>query len=587
MRDRRRGAISRLGSALTIAVLMCTSCVYPTPRQFESEELRFWPNDKVPDVPDDPDGRPIEVGTVFTTASAGVVTAVRLYLGPHNTAADIATLWTSDGTKIATVTIPKGPAGWREIAFTKPVPIAADHNYVVSYHAPRGGYSSDAATFSGGRTIRSSWLTALAGVYAYGSDFPDLPSMGKDYLVDIVFRPTGPTLRAVDGGEHYFDSFKNSFPTSPDFFPLSAWFTDTRDSDDIASDRTLGLNTYVMLTADSNLQLIRSSGMFALPDQASQYSAGQLLTDEADMWAGAGDAPWTGKTPPDPVCIPDDAKCGYTVMMKLRSAVTNRIMAYANYGKGVTFWLDRKDAARFVNDFQHLVSVDNYWFTDDNICDAQEGGALKNNGEAALSASDCRLAANYGITTEYLRSLVRPRAAMPVWNFVELGHPFSGPQSGTITGPQMRAAVWSSIINGARGIVYFVHNFGGACPSYNLLRDHCGDAIRADLSAVNHQITRLAPVLNAPFVDGYAQSDGPVDLTVKRYGGANYILVGAATDQRSDPTITLSCGNARSVEVLDENRTLPVTNRSFHDVFADGNAVHLYKVDAAAGCGLP
>jgi hypothetical protein len=149
----------------------------------------------------------------------------------------------------------------------------------------------------------------------------------------------------------------------------------------------------------------------------------------------------------------------------------------------------------------------------------------------------------------------------------------------------MRAAVWSSIINGARGIVYFAANFGGPCPSYNLLRDHCGDAIRPGLTAVNQQIGRLAPVLNAPFLDGYARSDGPVDIAVKRYEGSNYVLVGATQDEPSDPTITLACSDAESAEVIDENRSVPITNRSFRDAFADGNAVHLYKIDGTDDCG--
>ena len=360
------------------------------------------------------------------------------------------------------------------------------------------------------------------------------------------------------------------------------WFTDTTSPEEIASDRALGLNTYVMLTANSNAQLIKDSGMFALPDAPSPYSAGQVLTDEADMWAGAGDAPWNGQE--NIRCIPEDAQCGYTVMRDLRNKVAPGVLAYANYGKGVTFWQTREQAERFVNEFQNVVSVDNYWFTDPNVCEAHEGGVLKNNGTDAISPSECRLAANYGLTTRHVRSLVQPLASMPVWNFVELGHPFLEDEGGTITPQQMRAAVWSSIINGARGIIYFAHNWGGPCRSYNLLRDHCGDAIRADLTAVNQQIGRLAPVLNAPFLDGYARSDGPVDLAVKRYDGSNYLLVGATRNEHSDVTITLSCGNADSAEVIDENRTVPITNRSFHDAFADGNAIHLYKINGTDGC---
>ena len=42
-------------------------------------------------------------------------------------------------------------------------------------------------------------------------------------------------------------------------------------------------------------------------------------------------------------------------------------MRYNNYGKGVMFWETNAQAARFVNDFQQVVSTDIYWFTDPNV----------------------------------------------------------------------------------------------------------------------------------------------------------------------------------------------------------------------------
>lgn len=578
--------------ALLAVLLVSVSCAPPAPKQFDANQQHFWPADKKPTVLSAPDDRSVEVGTKFSTASDGAITAVRFYQGPDNTGGEHATLWASDGTKIATVPIPRGRTGWREIRFPDPVPVEADRTYVVSYRASKGHYSTDSDTFAGGREVRSGWLTALGGVLTERDGIPDQSGGDINYYVDVTFRPSGPSLRNVDGGEDYYGTFKNSFPTSPDFFPLGVWFTGVRSQADTTADRALGLNTYVMLTADSNTQLIKDAGMFALPNTPSPFPGGQLLTDEADMWAGAGDAPWTGQegtgsenreTYP---CIPDDAQCGFTVMMELRNKVPPGVLTYANYGKGVTFWQTRDQAERFVSDFQDVVSADNYWFTDVNICHASEGGALKNHGEADLSPEQCRLAANYGLTTRHVRSLVQPFAAMPVWNFVELGHPFVEDHGGTITPQQMRAAVWSSIINGARGIVYFATNFGGPCLSYNILRDHCGDEIRGDLIAVNQQIGRLAPVLNAPFVDGYARSDDPVGLAAKRYDGANYLLVGSTRNEPFDATITLSCGDADSAEVIDEHRRVPITNRSFRDGFADGNAVHLYKISGTDGCGL-
>ena len=72
----------------------------------------------------------------------------------------------------------------------------------------------------------------------------------------------------------------------------------------------------------------------------------------------------------------------------------------------------------------------------------------------------------------------------------------------------MRAAVWQSIIAGARGIIYFDTSFGGPCQMFHINRDTsgCYTAIQAELTRTNSQITQLAPVLNSPTVSsGWSQ----------------------------------------------------------------------------------
>ncbi|MGW0042438.1 DUF4082 domain-containing protein [Rhodococcus sp. NPDC003348] len=576
-------------AVLAAMAIVCGSCVStsPFPDTAVSTNGTIWSDAVVPPVPVEPDTGPAAVGTEFSPVSEGEISAVRFYQGSEDMKVDSATLWTSEGTALATVPVPEGPAGWREIPFEKPVPVKANEDYVVSYNAPRGGYPTDSHTFVLGHTVTSGWLTARGGVYARGSGFPNNRSAGVNYYVDVLFTPTGPTLRPIDGGTGYYDAFTSSLPVAEDFFPIGVWFTNTESAPDVAADRAMGLNTYVELTEQSNIGLIADSGMFAIPSHGDPRAAGRLTADEADMWAGAGDAAWTGRSPPDsPICAPAEAGCGYTVMSTMRRTVPPGVMVYANYGKGVTFWEPRDAAAQFVNDFQNVVSADNYWFTDPSICRADEGGALLTNGARSLSNSECRLASNYGVTTKYIRSLVQPKAAVPVWNFVEVGHPFAEGADRAVTGPEIRAAVWSSIINGARGIVYFNHNFGGPCLSYNVLRDTCGDAVRGDVISVNAQIRRLAPVLNAPFVDGFARTDAPIDLSAKMFDGSFYLMAGSKRAEDTDAVVTLSCGGATSVEVVDENRSIPVSDGVFRDDFADGNAVHIYRVHGGDTCGL-
>ncbi|WP_226761618.1 hypothetical protein [Arthrobacter sp. SO3] len=393
----------------------------------------------------------------------------------------------------------------------------------------------------------------------------------------------------MDGGPRFYGGFENSLPATPDYFPLGVWLESISEPGDIGKDKAAGLNTYVDLTANSDTSLLRPGGVHAVTSGPSQWSSGLVLADEPDMWAGPGSAEWTGKWPGHgEICNPAGARCGYSVQRRLLASSADGTLKYANYGKGVSFWESDEEASVFVNEFQDVVSVDNYWFTDPNICGQSEGGGRLGGGRN-LTDQECRLAANYGWTVDRVRSLVRPAGSKPVWAFVELGHPAGEAAAPTITGPQVRAAVWSSLIHGARGIIYFNHSFGGDCQTQHILRDPCGDKVRPWVTAVNAQITGLAPVLNAPFLDGALTHGAGVDAAVKVHGGALYVFAGSAQAGALQAEFTLGClpGAAVTATVLDENRTVTLSNGTFRDTFADGNAVHLYRIDGAAASCAP
>lgn len=205
----------------------------------------------------------------------------------------------------------------------------------------------------------------------------------------------------------------------------------------------------------------------------------------------------------------------------------------------------------------------------------------------ALTAGECRRAANYGWTVDRMRSLVQPSGSVPVWAFVEVGQPFQEASS-SITSGQIRAAVWSSIIHGARGIVYFNHSFGGSCQSHHVLRD-CGPELRSSVGQLNAQIEELAPALNAPtVVNGASTEDGSVDVLVKLQG-EDLVVVAASTAQRpQQATIRIHCAGDGEVEdeaqVLWEDRRVHVVDSTITDRFADAEAVHVYRLDGSA-CG--
>lgn len=398
-------------------------------------------------------------------------------------------------------------------------------------------------------------------------------------------RPDGVELRQIDGGPGYYGSFANPLPDDAGFFPLAVWYETVGSAADVEANSQAGINTYLELSEGADLDAIRAAGAYAVMGWTDPRASGALLGDEVDMWAGAGDAAWSGNYPGQGgVCEPEGAACGYTIQQQWAGNVDPDTMVYANYGKGIAFWLEDGDAARFVA-FPDVVSADAYWFTDPNICDVLEGGELVEH-TRDLTEQECRRAANYGWTTSRVRSLVEPAGSKPVWNFVELALPSAETGSAGTTPEQVRAAVWSSIIHGARGIAYFTHSFGGTCPASNLLRSECAVHLRDAVTEVNAQVAALAPVLNAPFVEGVASAEG-IDTAVKVYDGSLYVLAASAGTGSGQATIDLVCGGSgTTAEVLGEDRTVPVDGGTIVDTFADSNAVHLYRLPTAGQCGL-
>jgi len=150
-------------------------------------------------VPVAADGGPdsaVEVGVKFRSDVSGTVTGIRFYKSSANTGTHVGNLWSSSGTKLATVTFTNETAsGWQQMNFSTPVAITANTVYVVSYHTNVGHYSADQNYFSS-KGVDNAPLHALAdgvsgvnGVYAYGSTskFPSSGWKSSNYWVDVVF----------------------------------------------------------------------------------------------------------------------------------------------------------------------------------------------------------------------------------------------------------------------------------------------------------------------------------------------------------------------------------------------------------------
>jgi len=148
-----------------------------------------------PTEADSTDPNSVELGVRFTPGVNGTVTGIRFYKGTLNTGTHTGTLWSSNGTQLATGTFTNESAsGWQALTFTTPVTVTAGTTYVASYHAPIGKYAYTTGYFTYPRQnfpliAPASTDSQGNGTYGYGSSttFPGSGSSGTNYGVDVVF----------------------------------------------------------------------------------------------------------------------------------------------------------------------------------------------------------------------------------------------------------------------------------------------------------------------------------------------------------------------------------------------------------------
>ncbi|GIJ27069.1 hypothetical protein Vqi01_22310 [Micromonospora qiuiae] len=601
-------------------VIVLTSALGAWGRAAVTTTYSFFADLDVSRVPTDPDFVPVEVGLRFTSSRDGTLTAVRFLKAEGSGNTHPVSVWTA-GRRLATATSTnETSSGWQEVRLPTPVTIKAGEVYVVSYHTTR--YRVSENYFTAKASSGPLTTTSDAGVYAYGeSSFPTETYRASNYWVDVVFAPapvapttppTTPTTTtpsvtsppptgaptasppvrpalnlprvAWEGGPSYYASFPVANAagwTNHNFFPIGVWYESVLTQHDVDLDRTAGLNTYVMLTSNSDLSLVRRNGMFAVvdtdvPGQGAETTA-WWLNDEVDMWAGPGASAWTGNYPGEgQICVGGKLDCGFEVLRRLSAELPtgDGRMRYANFGKGVMFWETDSDSSRFVNGYTSLFSSDIYWYTDPNVClSSSEGPSI------GVTASTCRRAANYGLTMQRMRQVDGlDGKRQPIWAFVELGHPASEDSAPTITAPQIAGAVMNSLINEARGIIYFNHNFGGPCITQHVLRDACGAAVRPTVTELNKRIIGLAPVLNT---QSYAWTfNRRLDTMLKEYAGSYYLFaMPGRTGGTGTQGLTLPPGlTANQAQVLFENRTVPISGGMITDNFASEHSYHIYKI---------
>lgn len=380
-----------------------------------------------------------------------------------------------------------------------------------------------------------------------------------------------------EGGPAYYKQFENASDwTNPDFFPIGLWYGSFDTKAQVLWDKSLGINFYTGgLWKESAFETLESTGMYWVGgkvndgfDASSKNWPGQITDDEVD---GRFSDPADGRTYLQGL---EDKLRGHGQFL------------YGNYTQMVAGPdLPLADQEMYVNDYTDVVSLDMYLYTVP-FCDWEPyRGDLYAN---AIPQSTCRTASSYGRMTDSLRTRDASDGKLqPIWNFIEVLNGAGDEKSHIreIAPDEVKGAAMASVINEARGIVWFQQSFGGECQTTQPLRNaqdqgegFCGKEQVAAMSEINSLIQALAPVLNT---QSYNWDFGHrTDTMLKVKDGAAYVFA-MADGGSGERSFVMPEGFSDLVEVVGEGRELMIRGGKFTDDFAAESSYHVYKIAVA------
>jgi hypothetical protein len=361
-----------------------------------------------------------------------------------------------------------------------------------------------------------------------------------------------------------YRTWTNGPPRDERFFPIAVWLQPPGKA---RLYREAGINTYVGLwkgPTEEQLAELKRAGMRVICEQneiARKHLddgtiIGWMHGDEPDNAQSLG--PGKGYGPP---ILPEKIIADY---QRLRASDPTRPVLL-NLGQGVAFdnYIGRGVRRNHPEDYPEYVkgcdiaSFDIYPVVHDR---PEVAGKL------------------WFVATGVERLVKWAGPERIVWNCIEctrISHP-----TNKATPHQVRTEVWMSLIYGSRGLIYFVHEWQPRFNESALLSD---PEMLANVTALNQQIVRLAPVLNRPPLAGGVRVstdnvDVPVAVTAREHDGSFYVFAVGMRVGQTTATFTLDARRpVQAVEVIDEQRTLPVREGVFKDSFEPW-AVHLYRV---------
>jgi hypothetical protein len=368
----------------------------------------------------------------------------------------------------------------------------------------------------------------------------------------------------ADAPTNSYAKWENGPTQTEDFFPIAVWLQNPRNA---VRYKQAGINTYVALwrgPTDEQLEELKNAGMkvichqnkTALKHVDDPTIIGWMHGDEPDNAQSLGRG--KGYGPPIlPEKIIEDCR-------NIQAKDPTRPVLL-NLGQGVAWdgWHGRGVRTNHPEDYPEYVKG----------CDIASFDIYP------AVHDKPEVAGNLWFVAKGVERLNRwTEGKKVVWNCIECTR-ISNPNT-KATPQQVKCEVWMSIIHGSMGLIYFVHEWQPRFNESALLSD--AEMLSA-VTAINRQITELAPVLNSPTIENAASVSSsneavPVAIMTKKHNGAMYLFAVAIRGNKTTATFTLQQpGSYKTIEVLGENRTITFKKGVFKDNFESWD-VHLYRI---------
>lgn len=349
--------------------------------------------------------------------------------------------------------------------------------------------------------------------------------------------------------------------TSASFFPIAVWLQEPSLAGQY---KKAGFNTYVGLwngPTEEQLAILRKFGMKVICEQNEvglrhlndSIIIGWMHGDEPDNAQSLGKG--KGYGPPVPPS---------QIVKKYRhlKAVDPTRPVMLNLGQGVAWdaWVGRGARTNHPEDYPEYM----------------KGGDIISFDIYPVVHPDPAISGKLWYVAKGVKRLVKwSHGKKVIWNCLECTH--IGDPDKKASPEQVRAEAWMAIINGSRGLIYFVHQFKPRFNAAALLDD---PLMLKAVTQLNHEISALAPVINSTEMatEYKIHSASPVASLIKRYHDSTYLFVVNMRNINAEVSFSFSKPIQNTVvQVINETRSLKSTNGVFHDQFKPWE-VHLYRV---------